>query len=151
MDRSATESLIHEVLQEEQLSYPLREATRQLGLIKNQRLWEDKTAMAPQLLQLYQAYQQKLALFQRFDFDDILIKAVELWLAAPEWLVPDVNRSDHAAYWNVRYPALMITDTANYRNYAYHNTGDVARTLDYAAMARVVSGLTGMLAAMADD
>ena len=72
-------------------------------------------------------------------------------LAAPEWLVPDVNRSDHAAYWNVRYPALMITDTANYRNYAYHNTGDVARTLDYAAMARVVSGLTGMLAAMADD
>lgn len=45
----------------------------------------------------------------------------------------------------------MITDTSNYRNQNYHNVGDVPRTLDYDSMARVVSGLTGMLQDLARD
>jgi uncharacterized protein (TIGR00375 family) len=88
VDRYAVEALIEEVLQEEQLSLTIREATSQLGLIKNQLLFETPDGIAPQLMQLYQAYQRKLALFQRCDFDDILIKAVELWTAGPEWLEP---------------------------------------------------------------
>ena len=40
----------------------------------------------------------------------------------------------------------MITDTSNYRNPNYHNVGDLARTLDYDSMARVVTGLLQELA-----
>jgi uncharacterized protein (TIGR00375 family) len=88
LDRSTAETLIQEVLQEGQLPFSLREATRQLGLIKNQLRGEEPAGMTSQLRQLYQAYQQKLELFQRLDFDDILIKTVELWETAPQWLEP---------------------------------------------------------------
>lgn len=72
-------------------------------------------------------------------------------MAAPEWLVPDIRRSDNAAYWHYGYPAVMITDTANYRNHNYHNVGDTHRSLDYESMARVVTGLGGMIRRMANE
>lgn len=72
-------------------------------------------------------------------------------MAAPEWLVPDIRRSDHAAYWQFGFPALMITDTANFRNRHYHGVSDLPHTLDYDSMARVVSGLTDMLRALAQE
>lgn len=70
-------------------------------------------------------------------------------LAAPEWLVPDIRRSDQSSYWAFGFPGVMITDTANFRNYGYHNMGDVPDTLDYAAMARVVDGLAAMVTELA--
>jgi uncharacterized protein (TIGR00375 family) len=88
VDRAVAEVLVAEVLQEEQLPYSLRDALRHLGLIKNQLGWEEPDSLEPQLMQLYHAYQQKLALFGRCDFDDILCQAVVLWEAAPEWLEP---------------------------------------------------------------
>ena len=66
-----------------------------------------------------------------------------------ESLIPDIRRSDHASFWDAGYPALMVTDTSFYRNKNYHMLGDVARTLDYENMAAVVTGLSGMLAALA--
>ena len=66
-------------------------------------------------------------------------------MAAPESLVPDIRRSDHAMYWYFGYPAVMVTDTSNFRNYGYHNMGDSYQSLNYDAMARVVDGLTGMI------
>ena len=72
-------------------------------------------------------------------------------LTAPEWLVPDIRRSDNASYWYYGFPAVMITDTSNYRNRNYHSVGDVPRTLDYDSMARVVQGLTGMLKDLAQE
>jgi hypothetical protein len=72
-------------------------------------------------------------------------------LAAPEALVPDVRRSDHASFWSAGFPALMVTDTAGYRNPGYHNVGDVPRTLDYEKMARVVSGLKKVIEKLADE
>lgn len=70
-------------------------------------------------------------------------------MAAPQWLVRDVRRSDQSSYWASGYPGLMITDTANFRNYGYHNVGDTARTLDYEAMTRVVDGIAAMVAELA--
>ncbi|OGT31071.1 MAG: hypothetical protein A2W28_10670 [Gammaproteobacteria bacterium RBG_16_51_14] len=72
-------------------------------------------------------------------------------LAAPEAIIPDVRRSDHSAFWSVGYPALMVTDTAGFRNPGYHNVGDVPRTLDYEKMARVVDGLGKVIEALADQ
>jgi hypothetical protein len=70
-------------------------------------------------------------------------------MAAPEFLVPDIRRSDNASFWRYGYAAVMITDTGNYRNWNYHNVGDTHRSLDYAGMARVVTGLTGLIRGLA--
>ena len=72
-------------------------------------------------------------------------------LVAPQLLVPDIRRSDNAAFWFHGFPAVMITDTSNFRNWNYHNIGDKFDTLDYARMALVVEGLVGMLEAVAEQ
>ena len=51
--------------------------------------------------------------------------------------------SDHWSFGKFGYPALMVTDTAFYRNPHYHRPGDRPGTLDYERMARVVAGLRG--------
>jgi hypothetical protein len=59
---------------------------------------------------------------------------------APQFL-PGIDFSDHEAFWRFGYNAVMITDTAFYRNRNYHRATDTADTLDYAKMAEVVKGL----------
>lgn len=61
-------------------------------------------------------------------------------LIAPASL-PGVGLSDHASYWQEGIPAVMITDTAFFRNPHYHTEGDLPGTLDYDRMAKVVSGV----------
>jgi Zn-dependent M28 family amino/carboxypeptidase len=56
-------------------------------------------------------------------------------------LTPGVSFSDHQSYWKFNYPAVMITDSAFYRNKNYHKPTDTADTLDYDRMAEVVKGL----------
>ncbi len=51
--------------------------------------------------------------------------------------VPNVLRSDHAPFWKAGIPALMWTDTAEFRNPHYHRESDTPDTLDYAFMAEV--------------
>ena len=50
-----------------------------------------------------------------------------------------VHLSDHRNYWPFGYPAIMVTDTAFYRNDHYHQAGDVWQTLDYPRMAQAVT------------
>jgi hypothetical protein len=69
--------------------------------------------------------------------------------AAPAW-VPGVWWSDHWSFWREGYHAIMITDTAPYRNPFYHTPQDTADKLDYARMARVVDGLTYVVRAVAN-
>jgi hypothetical protein len=56
-------------------------------------------------------------------------------------LIPGVSFSDHQSYWKFNYPAVMITDSAFYRNKNYHKPSDTADTLDYDKMTEVVKGL----------
>ena len=72
-------------------------------------------------------------------------------LVAPQLLVPDIRRSDNAAFWFHGYPAVMITDTSNFRNWNYHQMTDKYDTLDYNRMALVVDGLVRMLEAVANN
>ncbi len=60
--------------------------------------------------------------------------------ALPE-IVPGVSLSDHASFWREGWPAVMLTDTAFYRNADYHGRGDTWDKLDYASMAALVEGL----------
>src|SRR5262245_12206148 len=56
-------------------------------------------------------------------------------------LLPGVDFSDHFNYWDAGFDAVMITDTAFYRNPHYHTAGDTPATLDYRRMASVVEGI----------
>jgi Zn-dependent M28 family amino/carboxypeptidase len=58
-------------------------------------------------------------------------------LAAPPGM-RGVDFSDHASYWAEGFPAVMITDTAFYRNPNYHRPTDTPETLDYERMGAVV-------------
>lgn len=60
-------------------------------------------------------------------------------ITAPAF-VPGIDYSDHASYWAAGYPAVMINDTAFFRNKHYHKTTDTADRLDYKRMAVVVDG-----------
>ena len=44
--------------------------------------------------------------------------------------LPDLSRSDHAPFWNKDIPAVLVTDTANFRNPNYHTVNDTPETLD---------------------
>jgi hypothetical protein len=65
-------------------------------------------------------------------------------LLAPAW-VPGINFSDHRNYLGFHFKALMITDSAFYRNHGYHTTSDLIETLDFNRMAEVVKGVCWFL------
>ena len=58
-------------------------------------------------------------------------------LRAPAFIA-GVDYSDHLNYWTYDIPAAMVTDTAFYRNDAYHTRADTPDTLDYERMGQVV-------------
>ncbi len=52
-----------------------------------------------------------------------------------------IDFSDHLNYWQNNMKAVMITNTAFYRNKNYHTKLDVKETLNYSYMASVVEGV----------
>ncbi|MBI2072868.1 MAG: M28 family peptidase [Gemmatimonadetes bacterium] len=68
--------------------------------------------------------------------------------AVPAW-IPGVSWSDHQSFWLHGYRAIMITDTAPFRNPNYHQPGDTADRLDFDRMARVVGGLAAVIQRLA--
>jgi Zn-dependent M28 family amino/carboxypeptidase len=61
-------------------------------------------------------------------------------------LIPGVGSSDHWSFWQMGYPAIMVTDTANYRDPNYHQSSDRAENLDYDRFARVTFALAQVIA-----
>jgi len=56
-------------------------------------------------------------------------------------IVPDTRRSDHTPFWDLGYPAIMVTDTADLRNPHYHQPTDKLETLDLDFLTYVCQGL----------
>ena len=50
-------------------------------------------------------------------------------------LTPDLLRSDHAPFWQHNVPAVLVTDTANFRNPHYHRSTDGVDNVDRTFMA----------------
>lgn len=69
-------------------------------------------------------------------------------IAAPEW-VTGIGWSDHWSFWREGYPAIMVTDTALFRYEHYHTAEDTPDKIDYARMARVVTGMSRVIAELA--
>lgn len=61
-------------------------------------------------------------------------------ISAPASL-PGIDFSDHLNYWAFDYDAIMITNTAFYRNKSYHEITDTPDRLDYTRMSEVVKGV----------
>ena len=63
--------------------------------------------------------------------------------------VPGIDFSDHRSFWKFGYSAIMVTDTAFYRNPYYHSTMDLPETLDFKRMTEVVLGLRSSIEGIA--
>jgi len=68
--------------------------------------------------------------------------------AAPSW-IPGVGWSDHLSFWKRGFRAIMITDTAPFRNPHYHLRTDTPDRLDYARMARLTAALVPTVSELA--
>ncbi|MCJ8312492.1 MAG: M28 family peptidase [Saccharospirillaceae bacterium] len=55
--------------------------------------------------------------------------------------IDGLDLSDHRSYLGFGYPAVMVTDTAYYRNTKYHTRQDTYDRLNYELMAKVVYGV----------
>jgi len=60
-----------------------------------------------------------------------------------------IGWSDHWSFWQERYPAIMVTDTAPFRYRYYHHPLDTPDKMDFDRMARVVYGLQGVVRGLA--
>ncbi|MCP5116165.1 MAG: M28 family peptidase [bacterium] len=92
-----------------------------LGLIANGR----SAKMASQVLALARGF-----------FADFPVMSLHAYLGL-EHVFPDLKRSDHSSFWQRKIPALMWTDTAEFRNHNYHRASDTPDTLDYGFLKRV--------------
>jgi hypothetical protein len=64
-------------------------------------------------------------------------------------LLPDSRRSDHAPFWDQGFPAVMLTDTTNFRNPHYHQPTDTLATLNLEFAAKVCRAACGVVLELA--
>jgi hypothetical protein len=74
------------------------------------------------------------------------LPAIKLTVPFNGWIMPAVRLSDHASFWDAGFKAVMITDSAFFRNPHYHLPSDRPETLDYRFMAELVESLVMYLA-----
>jgi Zn-dependent M28 family amino/carboxypeptidase len=61
-------------------------------------------------------------------------------------IIPALRQSDHAPFWDAGIPALLVTDTAFFRNPNYHTPKDTAGTINLVFLTQVAQGvLEGIL------
>jgi hypothetical protein len=72
---------------------------------------------------------------------NIELPVVKLTVPFNGWILPSVRLSDHASFWDQGYKAVMVTDSAFFRNPHYHTPADTMEKLDYRFMAELVESL----------
>lgn len=65
--------------------------------------------------------------------------------------LPGIGWSDHWSFWKCGYPGVMVTDTATFRYPHYHLDSDTPDKVDYDRTARVVVGMTRVVAELAGE
>jgi Zn-dependent M28 family amino/carboxypeptidase len=77
---------------------------------------------------------------------DLPVTALQV-VPGAERLFPVRARSDHVPFWSRDIPAVMWTDTAEFRNPNYHQPTDTPNTLNYTFLKRVTQLLTASVLA----
>ena len=82
--------------------------------------------------------EQSQEFMNEFDFEKIdkKIDYVEAMIPTP---TNQITASDHLIFWKFGYKAIMVTDTAHFRNPNYHTANDTLETLDVNKMQCVVN------------
>jgi aminopeptidase YwaD len=65
--------------------------------------------------------------------------------------IPETRFSDHASFWDAGYPALMLTDTAMFRNPHYHTHHDRFETLDFTFITNVTKAVISVILKIANN
>lgn len=85
---------------------------------------------------------------------DVGLPTVNISLLAPlKRSVEALRRSDHAPFWDADYPAVFVTDTADYRNPHYHcaqGKSDALADIDFEFATKNVQVIVGAAAAALD-
>jgi hypothetical protein len=71
-------------------------------------------------------------------------------VAAPDKFA-DINRSDHWGFQQAGYPALMVTDTANFRYRYYHTNDDTPDKVSFRELSRLIRVLFQTMSALAES
>ncbi|MDK2083313.1 M28 family peptidase [Aliarcobacter butzleri] len=81
--------------------------------------------------------EQSQNFMSEFDFENIdkNIEYVEAMIPTP---INQITASDHLNFWKFGYKAIMVTDTAHFRNPNYHTENDTLETLDINKMQYVI-------------
>lgn len=61
---------------------------------------------------------------------------------------PDFRRSDHAAFWDKGFKALMFTDGAEFRNKYYHTRHDILDSLNFGFMGKIARATIAAVATL---
>ena len=64
---------------------------------------------------------------------------------------PVLSRSDHAPFWAQKVPAVMWTDTSEFRNHNYHRHTDTPDTLNYPFLRQATQLLTASVIQQAEQ
>jgi Zn-dependent M28 family amino/carboxypeptidase len=70
-------------------------------------------------------------------------------LVCPSFLVPAIEFSDNSSFWRKGFKAVMITDTAFYRNPYYHTQDDTPDKINYKKLEELVYGLKNVIMELA--
>ena len=139
-------------MREEKVDIKLMISLEMLGFFSDQP--ESQQYPVPLLKLFYPAKGNFIAIIGLFNQGGITKKAKTLMQSATSMdvysinaprIIPGIDFSDHLNYWNQGYPAIMITDTAFFRNHAYHTVDDVPEKLDYEKMSDVLSGIFNLI------
>ncbi|WP_224983210.1 M28 family peptidase [Geomonas agri] len=84
------------------------------------------------------------------DSFQVALPVVPLVVPGNGELLPDTRRSDHAPFWDAGYPAIMLTDTTNFRNPHYHQHSDTIDTLNLSFATRVCEATAAFLLGLTD-
>lgn len=80
------------------------------------------------------------------DLSVITFQAPSNWQA----IAPDLGRSDHAPFWMADIPAVMITNTSEFRTPYYHEASDTIGHLNLTFMSNIVKAAVATLAEQAE-
>ncbi len=69
------------------------------------------------------------------------LPVIKLTVPFNGWVMPAVRLSDHASFWDQGFKAVMLTDSAFFRNPYYHSPADTMDKLDFEYMAELVESL----------
>jgi Zn-dependent M28 family amino/carboxypeptidase len=75
---------------------------------------------------------------------DLPVTGLKVQLGIEKYF-PVLARSDHAPLWAKGIPAIMWTDTSEFRNTNYHQRSDTPDTLNYTFLRKVTQLLTGVV------